>query len=410
MTSSLQEKQQGNKKFYYVVLSYKKANNKWTTKWVSTHIEVKSGNKKIAKAMMASIMEEYKYLETLPQNNHDNLINKDILFCDYVEHYLEHERLKVKTKRLEQSTFEGYVCRVNHILRYFRPLNKRLIDITPKDINDFIEYELQYGKENPITHELTPLSIRSVRSDKSILYSIMSKAMMDGLITKDPTQGIKVGIHSNAYYANDESFLDANEAKEFLKFVKHNDENFYCVVLLGLIYGLRRSEMLGLKWQHIDFDKKRISIENVRVRVKSTYEKAPKTKSSKRRLTLVSNVEEELLKLKSRQEKDALEWGNQYNKNDYVLKWQDGHLFTSDYLSKHFKRLAKSYGREELTLHRLRHSCCSMLALDFNMKLKEIQMWLGHSDMSTTSNIYMHAKNERHLMELEPLNQILNNL
>ena len=156
MTSSLQEKQQGNKKFYYVVLSYKNANNKWTTKWVATHIEAKSGNKKLAKAMMPSIMEQYKYLER-PLNTNDNLINRNISFCDYVEHYLEQERIKVKTKRLEQSTFDGYTHRVNHILHYFKPLNKKLVDITPKDISNFIDYELQFGKENPKTHERGPL-------------------------------------------------------------------------------------------------------------------------------------------------------------------------------------------------------------------------------------------------------------
>jgi len=402
MTGSLQEKLQGGTSFYYVVLSYK-FDGKWKTKWVPTHLKVQQGNKKKAKAMINDIIDAYSYLEEKTK------VDVNITMCDYVNVFLAQQQNRVKGKKLEQSTYDGLEASAKHIIHYFGMENKKVVDIRAKDISDFYEYQSLYGKENKKTKERGPLAIRTIRSHKSFLYALFTQARIDGLIKDDPTRGISVGQKkSNAFYAdNDFGFMTKDEALEMLEYVRKNDEPFYVVTLLGIFYGLRRSEMSGLKWEHIDFKRNQIKICNAIVRVKKLYEKGVKTTSSYRTLVLLPQVKDELLALKKRQEQNAKLFGNKYHENDYVLKWDDGHKFSPDYLSKHFSKLAKRFGREDITLHKLRHTCCSILAIDANWPIKEVQFWLGHSDIQTTLNIYTHAKKYRGVEDLSTFNDML---
>ena len=388
MTASLQEKKQGNKNFYYVVLSYKDK-GKWKTKWVSTHLEVK-GNKKEAKNALIEIVQKYSYLEN------DTTINKNIKFCDYVKHFMEYQELRVKAKEIETSTFEGYKTYSKHIIEYFSKKNIKLVFVTSKDINDYIKYQKEFGKVNKKTQKREPLAISSIRSQKSLLYSIFLQAIIDNLITTNPCDGIKVGTKNSDISEDfDGGFMDLEEFKEFLRYVKEKDPRFYHVVVIGGFGGLRRSEMAGLKWKHINFKKKELVIKDAIVRIETEYEKGTKTSTSNRKLPILEIIEETLLDLQKEQKAYKAIFGKDYNDNDYVFKWEDGHTFALDYFSKHFKKLAKSYSRDDMTLHKLRHTCCSILSIDLNMPLKEVQQWLGHSDMSTTMNIYMHAKKAR---------------
>lgn len=402
MTASLQTKKSKNgKNYYYVVLSYKDIEGKWRTKWVSTSLEVKN-NKKEAKACVPFIIDKYSYLEHLSTN-----LDKNISFCDYINDFKESLELRVIENTLERSTYEGYLGNINHIINYFSISNPRLVDVTPKAINNYLNYELQYGKINPKTKERGPLAIRSVRGQKNLLHAIFMRAIsIDALIKQDPTQGIRVGTKTNSAYQHDEGFMTMNEAIELLQYVKDNDKSFYYVVLLATIYGLRRSELRGLRWSDIDFKKEKISISNVIVRINTTYEKSPKTIASRRELPLISKVSDDLLELKQIQENNAILFGNLYQQNDYILKWDDGHPFSLDYMSKHFSKIAKKYGRSDLTLHKLRHTCCSILSVELGYPLKVVQMWMGHSDMQTTMNTYTHAK-ELSKNEFNPLNDKL---
>lgn len=81
--------------------------------------------------------------------------------------------------------------------------------------------------------------------------------------------------------------------------------------------------------------------------------------------------------------------GNDYIKNDYIFKWPNGKLFSSDYVYHHLENFIQKHGLPYLTFHGLRHSCASVL-VNQGMTPKDIQEWLGHSDVRTTMNIYGH--------------------
>ena len=138
-------------------------------------------------------------------------------------------------------------------------------------------------------------------------------------------------------------------------------------VMLTAFYGLRRSEVVGLK------------------------SNGTKTKSSKRTLPLVPVFRERLLALQEEQKENRKLCGRCYNKKyaDYICVDAMGNLLKPDYLSNSFQIILQNYHLRRIRFHDLRHSCASLLLAN-GVPMKMIQEWLGHSDFSTTANIYSH--------------------
>lgn len=116
-----------------------------------------------------------------------------------------------------------------------------------------------------------------------------------------------------------------------------------------------------------------------------------KTKSSFRTLPLVAPFEEMLHKMKKEQEENKRLCGNCYCQDyiGYVYVNEIGEIIKPGFLTSHFASVLKANNMPRIRFHDLRHSCASLLYAN-GVSLKEIQEWLGHSDISTTSNIYTH--------------------
>ena len=106
--------------------------------------------------------------------------------------------------------------------------------------------------------------------------------------------------------------------------------------------------------------------------------------------------------MKNRQEKDRLFFGKEYHENNYVFRWPDGRPFSPDYVSYAFKKLLERYDLPHIRFHELRHSAASNL-LNLGFSLKDVQEWLGHSDIKTTANIYGHLDAKRKMAMAEAL-------
>lgn len=116
-----------------------------------------------------------------------------------------------------------------------------------------------------------------------------------------------------------------------------------------------------------------------------------KTKSSMRTLPLVPVFKEKLLKLKEQQEEYRRVCGRCYNKKylEYICADEMGTLISPHYLTSSFPKLLEKNNLRHIRFHDLRHSCASLLLAN-GVPMKQIQEWLGHSDFSTTANVYAH--------------------
>lgn len=190
-------------------------------------------------------------------------------------------------------------------------------------------------------------------------------------------------------------FLDAEELQHLFEVVKGT--KLELPVLVAAFYGLRRGEVCGLKWDAIDFERGTITIRHtvtslqVDGKTKMYAQDSAKTKSSMRTLPLVGSFAEYFKEAKAAQEVNKKVCGNCYNYeyDGYVFVDELGDLMRPEYLTSYFPQYIQKHGCKRMRFHDLRHSCASLLLAN-GVPLKQIQEWLGHSDFSTTANIYAH--------------------
>ena len=216
-------------------------------------------------------------------------------------------------------------------------------------------------------------------------------ALKLGLIGFNPADRVE-RPKKNKYVA---TTYNEKELENLFSVVKSKRIEF--AVILGAFYGLRRSEIVGIKWDAIDFERKTFTIKHTVTEVmldgKVTMidKERTKTKSSYRTLPLVKPFEELLLRMKAEQEINRRVCGSAYSRKylDYIYVNELGELVRPNFITQNFAIVLANNKLKKIRFHDLRHSCASLLYAH-GVSLKEIQEWLGHSDISTTSNIYTH--------------------
>lgn len=366
---------------YYMILSYTNENGERVTPTKSTGLPVK-GNKKRAEAMLNDWRKsEDLALKKRKANGSLNKLDPDqeILFTKFMLDWLE-----MMKNSVEVTTYASYAQAIkSKINPYFdaRFPTLTLSQITPKHIQDYYTWEMT---ENDVSANTVIHRHANIR--KALQY-----AFKTGLIDINPADRIerpkKVKYVGSTY--NDQELAQL--------FAITKGDLIELPVMLAAFYGLRRSEVLGLKWDAIDFEKKTITIKHTVTQTtldgKSVIieKDRTKTKSSYRTLPLVKPFEDALLRKKAEQAENRRLCGKCYDKShlDYINVNEMGKLITPGFLTQHFPLVLERNGMKKIRFHDLRHSCASLLYSN-GVALKDIQEWLGHSDISTTSNIYTH--------------------
>ena len=177
------------------------------------------------------------------------------------------------------------------------------------------------------------------------------------------------------------TFYSAEQVEKLLSSTT-NDSVFYLLVKITATYGLRRSEVLGLQWNSINFERDTLQIAHTVVKVNKTVCKdKTKNSSSFRSFPLIPEIKELLIKEKARQKINRKEFGKEYMESPYIFVWDNGKPYSTDYVSRHFGILLKNCNLPHIRFHDLRHSCASIL-LSRGFTLKDVQEWLGHADMA----------------------------
>jgi integrase len=360
-TGSLQIKK--NRPNYFVVIDYY-AGEKRKQKWVTTDIPVKGNNKRKADARLKEVLAEYNRLGI------DISATKSILFTDYLKQWLEDMKPSI-----EAVTYDTYKLIVyKQILPFFEQYSLKVQDVTPSHIQRYVNYKLETVSANTVQKHLFNLS------------KCFDKAVRDNMLAFNPVKRIEKPKKIPYMGAK---FYNEQQIEGLIGAIKGDclETLLWCT----LFYGLRRSEVLGMRWRSVDFQANKITINHTVVRVyKTTYKKdSTKTKSSYRTFPMAAIVREKLLKLREEQDEYKKLQPNDYIDEDYVFTKVDGQVLNPNYVSKHFKDLLIKHELPVMRFHDIRHSSASfLLFLGFN--LKQIQVWLGHGEIGTTMNVYAH--------------------
>ena len=277
---------------YYVVLTYKTYDGKRKTKWQSTGLPIK-GNKRRAEAMMRELQDDFE-----PPVDPNGPPSKAMLFADYLVQWLEIAKSTVKL-----TTYASYKELSNsRIIPYFRNLGVTLGDLKAVHIQAFYQEQLERVKPNTVIHY------------HAVIHRALKYAVKTDLIDVNPADKVdrpKKNEFTGNFYSKDEmnALFDAVRGSKI-----------EVAVMLTAFYGLRRSEVVGLKWAAVDFEQNTLEIchtvTTVRLDGKEVLieSNGTKTKSSKRTLPLVPVFRERLLALQEEQKENRKLCGRCYNK------------------------------------------------------------------------------------------------
>ena len=379
--------------YFYIVLNYKDSNGKRKTKWIATSLPVK-GNKRRADELLQQARIEFKPEVEEPKPTAPvpivpvTSLTGNVLFADFMLSWLD-----VIKRSISPVTFSSYSEMVKGTtVPYFRKTGITLSALKPRDIQAFYDEKRKSVSANTVIHY------------HANIHKALDMAVKLELIPNNPSDHVE--LPKKARFVG--NFYNSDELNELFDAAKGT--KLEMPILFAAFYGLRRSEAVGLKWDAIDFNNNTITIRHTvttcRIDGKKVMVAADRTKnkSSMRTLPLVAFFKEGLLYLKDQQDKQIRLCGSSYCRDylGYICVDEMGVLIKPDYISAAFPKLLDRHGLRRIRFHDLRHSCASLL-LAHGVPMKQIQEWLGHSDFSTTANIYSHLDYTAKLSSAETL-------
>ena len=359
---------------FYVVLNYRDENGKRKTPWISTNLPVK-GNKKRAENFMMDVRRNFVPPNVQRIEEREAMQKGDILFTDFLLKWL-----RVAKSTVKLTTYASYEMMATRIIiPYFETLNIKLKELTTEDIQEFYNAQLERVSANTVIH----------------YHAVIHRALKYAVKIKTIQSNPAVNVERPRKEKFIGSFYDKKEINILFDIIQGHP--LEVAIKLAAFYGLRREEIIGLKWTAIDFENNTLTIQhtvtecNLDGKHIEVASDTAKTDSSLRTMPLVTNFREMLLAKKEKQEHYRKLCGRSYCKEylDYIFVNEMGERWKPRYLSDGFKRILEQNGLRRIRFHDLRHTCASILLAN-NVPMKKIQDWLGHSDFSTTANIYAH--------------------
>lgn len=353
-----------------------------------------------------------RHVETVGTNMHDaadllhekmdqikkgiyNPGREDKTFKDFSEKWLEG---KLSVKEATRVSYHGIVN--NHLIPYFG--DGLISNIKREDIKSFVKEKADGGK-------LTPKSIHNILL---VFHQILDDAQVEGLVIHNPY----VKIEKPKREMSEVDYLKTHEIPIFLgaaqtfkepkeKISKLSDRpekkkeqpkcetTIHALFYTAIFTGMRRGELLGLKWEDLDWV-------NLRIHVKRSLYKmtlqTPKSKYSKRAIDMGPRLVEVLKSHRVKQNETRLKVGSGWSNNDLVFCQNDGAALDGDNLyHREFKAILRKAELRAIRIHDLRHTFASVL-IAAGHNLKYIQNQMGHSSIKTTLDLYGHIMPEVH--------------
>lgn len=368
---------------YYTIPETRVVNGKakTTERWISTKLKDTPANRKI--------VEETRKLKFCQDRS--ALPDINIIFCDYAIIYLNE-----KKREVEDTTYATYSANVKRINKFLSDVKVREID--KKKVAKFLDDLFV------VNH----LQARTVKDTKAELNRICNKAVEDGILVFNPVPSTKISKSLASEYTknvpDENKVFSLEEAISFMRYVKDylkrhpriKNHVLYELFFIVAFLGLRREEVLGLKWSAINFYRKTIYITHTVTKgTKTNRKNSTKTKGSRREYPLPDILVDIFKRLKAKEDYYRKLYGSEYKENDYIFKQDDGTYFGTGYPTKIFKKILREISElpQDVIFHGLRSTCVSILLSNCDDP-KEVKEFVGHSDIAVTLEIYDRIKSK----------------
>lgn len=303
---------------------------------------------------------------------------------------------------IKPSTFNRYEGIYRNYIEDSDIYGVKLIDIKQLTLQRYYNKLYDNGKSSNVIKNLNKL-----------LKSFFNYEVDEGYLIKNPSnRRIVIPGEKEVSKEEIEVFSDA-EIKMLIKALDCN--RLKGLILLALGTGLRRGELLALKWSNIDTKNLLLSVENSISQIGvvdkngkrsyETLEQIPKSLNSIRKVPIPENLIPILKEQEKIKKLDKLKAGTSYEENDYLFTTESGKILNGRNMARAYERILKSAGIKYKKFHTLRHTYATKL-FERGEDLKTVQMLLGHSDISITSNIYTHVMPEKKINAANKLNDL----
>ena len=356
---------------YQMMVRIINENGKPTQKIKSTKITIEGknkresdANKKRAEKMLAKWMAELEAQTSLPAGR--KLVDA---IDEWYRRYKDQVRL---------NTWEAAGLYIDlHLKPYFEPLDLNIENATTRHVQQYIDMKYKEG--------LVP---GSIKKHMTVLNGVFKEAVAFQEIPTNPCIGVKYPKAKKFT----PKFYTAAESVRLIKALE--GDPIKPAVMIGLYLGLRRSEVAGLRWSDVDFLNNTLVVRNTVVRFKTVLEEEhTKSEASKRTLALPNGLRLYFLELRKEQEENRMLCGADYHDSGHICQWPNGRAYDPSFISARFQKCLKKNDLPVIRFHDLRHTAGSLLFND-GYSAKEVQEFLGHEDVSTTLNIYVHTFSE----------------
>lgn len=334
-----------------------------------------------------------RYIKDFICSSDDRVDRSEVSLGKYIDKYL-----KLHKCEIAGTTYDGYCHFVKkHIKPYFG--NIKLKDIKRSDLDRYKSDKLMGDEKNK------PLSEKTVGEHLTFLKTVFEYARSEDIIEKNPAEFVKKP-KKKKYEPHP---YTSEELQTLIGCVQGTDMEL--PIMLAVLFGLRRSEAIGLRWSHIDFDNKTLKVCETVTRQKNTEGKGVdtvstnmKTDASKSEYKLTDDIVS-YLKTKREEQRQMPRETDEYI--DYVCVNIVGQRLKLDYVTHKYSDLINKNGFPHNRFHDLRHSCISLL-VNCQISMKDAQVYARHADFNTTANTYSHALNSSTQTSLDTIVNALN--
>jgi len=321
----------------------------------------------------AECVEKLEKLKAADDTKRPVKVKADMAFGDWLDFwYQNHSKpgLRPTTcQNYENWLYDHLIPGVGHI-----PLSK----LTQSDLQQFFTDMKRNGRHNHVESKGAGMSDRSVRSCYAVCRMALDRAVLENLIRKNPAEGCKLP----PLKARDMQVLTCEEMQRFL--IQAKEEGMYELFLLELTTGLRRGELLALRWDDLDMETGTLTIDRQIYPVKGKLIiNEPKTKAAVRTIILPPPM---LEVLKEYKEQVFSPWL-------FPSRIKRSQPIDPGYIRKRLQVILERAGCKSVRFHDLRHTFATM-ALEHGMDVKTLSAIIGHVSSSTTLNIYAHVTDE----------------